>query len=330
MRRLLHRVDGDALDTAVGSWLADREEDRTNPGQAPAYHPRRTLAVDGKTVRGARRPDGTQVHLLAAMTGIGQIIAQREISSKTNEITVFKPLLAPLGLADTVVTFDALHSPTEHARFLVQGERAHYIAVIKGDHPTLQREPKRPPCRDVPLQDKTRGTAHGRVEIRRFKTCTVACGLDSPPCRPGRADRAPPPDRHHRQGHRGTRLRRHQPDGPPGRTRPARLLDARPLGYREQDAPRARHQLRRGRLPRPHWHRTPGHGHPAQPRHRRPPAYRPQQHHRRTPPTRPQRHPRARHPGHQAIKQDGSSGRRGPVATTSATPSHVGRGNSSV
>jgi len=29
-----------------------------------------------------------------------------------------------------VVTFDALYSPTAHARFLVEEKQAHYIAVI--------------------------------------------------------------------------------------------------------------------------------------------------------------------------------------------------------
>ncbi|WP_454130757.1 transposase [Kitasatospora aureofaciens] len=74
--------------------------------------------------------------------GGGQVIAQREVGSETNGITVFKPLLAPLELAGTVVTFDALHSQTEHARFLVEAEQAHYIAAIKGNHPALQQEPK--------------------------------------------------------------------------------------------------------------------------------------------------------------------------------------------
>ncbi|WP_331737500.1 ISAs1 family transposase (plasmid) [Streptomyces sp. NBC_00984] len=180
VRRLLQRVDGDALDAAVGGWLADREHEPPPSGRAPGRQPLRTLAVDGKTVRGARRRDGTQVHLLAAMTGNGQVIAQREVNSKTNEITVFKPLLAPLDLADTVVTFDALHSQTEHARFLVEDKQAHYIAVIKGNHPTLQQELKRLPWREVPLQDRTRATAHGRDEIRRIKTCSVARGLDFP------------------------------------------------------------------------------------------------------------------------------------------------------
>ncbi|WP_331732635.1 ISAs1 family transposase (plasmid) [Streptomyces avidinii] len=177
VRRLLQRVDGDALDAAIGGWLADREHE---PARARDRQALRALAVDGKTVRGARRRDGTQVHLLAAMTGGGQVIAQRQVGSKTNEITVFKPLLAPLDLAGTVVTFDALHSQTEHARFLVEDKQAHYIAVIKGNHPTLQQELKRLPWREVPLQVRTRATAHGRDEIRRIKTCSVARGLDFP------------------------------------------------------------------------------------------------------------------------------------------------------
>jgi predicted transposase YbfD/YdcC len=164
--------------SAAGSPIASTN--RHHPAGPRASAPFRTLAVDGKTVRGARREDGAQVHLLAAMTAGGQVIAQREVSSRTNEITVFKPLLAPLDLAGTVVTFDALHSQTEHARFLVQDKQAHYIAVIKGNHPTLQQELKQLPWRQVPLQGRTRATAHGRDEIRRIKTCSVARGLDFP------------------------------------------------------------------------------------------------------------------------------------------------------
>ncbi|MEV5011348.1 transposase, partial [Streptomyces sp. NPDC055692] len=95
--------------------------------------------MDGKTIRGARRTDGTQVHLLAAMTRTGLLTAQREVGSKTNEITVFRPMLAELDLTDTVVTFDALHSQTPHARFLVKEKKAHHIAVIKGNQCATRR-----------------------------------------------------------------------------------------------------------------------------------------------------------------------------------------------
>ncbi|MFD7001032.1 response regulator [Streptomyces mirabilis] len=72
-----------------------------------------------------------------------------------------------------MVTFDALHSQTAHARFLVEDKNAHYIAVIKANQPLLHQRLKRLSWRDVPLLGKTRATAHGRDEIRRVKTATV-------------------------------------------------------------------------------------------------------------------------------------------------------------
>lgn len=145
VRRVLQRIDGDAFDIAIGSWLAARDPDRLPSGQDPLSRPRCSLAVDGKT----------------------------------NEITVFRPMLAELDLADIVVTFDALHSRTAHARFLVKEKKAHCNAVIKGNQRLLYQRLKRLPWRDVPLLGKTRATAHGRDEIRRVKTATVA-DLDFP------------------------------------------------------------------------------------------------------------------------------------------------------
>jgi hypothetical protein len=44
-------------------------------------------AVDGKTVRGALREDGSQVHLLAAVDhDSGVVLGQRAVAAKTNEI----------------------------------------------------------------------------------------------------------------------------------------------------------------------------------------------------------------------------------------------------
>jgi DDE family transposase len=60
IRRTLTRLDAEALAAAIGAWLNDRN--RESPDQW-----RRAVAVDGKTLRGARRPGGRQVHLLAAM-----------------------------------------------------------------------------------------------------------------------------------------------------------------------------------------------------------------------------------------------------------------------
>ncbi|WP_329374610.1 transposase family protein [Streptomyces sp. NBC_01483] len=79
--RLLARLDGDALDDAVGAWLARYSAD-------PVGEPGDTLvglAVDGKTVRGSRT-DGAAVHLLAAALHACQtVIAQRQIAANTGD-----------------------------------------------------------------------------------------------------------------------------------------------------------------------------------------------------------------------------------------------------
>jgi hypothetical protein len=100
IRRVLARVDGDAVDATVGAWLADRLR--------PLRH-RRVIAVDGKTLRGSAH-QGHQVHLLAALDHHdGAVLAQREVPTATNDIAEFQPLLDGLDLAGAVLTADALH-----------------------------------------------------------------------------------------------------------------------------------------------------------------------------------------------------------------------------
>jgi DDE_Tnp_1-associated len=68
-------------------------------------------AADGKTVRGAVRGDGSQVHLLSVLdVRTGCVRAQREVGAKTNEIPELAPAIARLNLAGAVVTLDALQT----------------------------------------------------------------------------------------------------------------------------------------------------------------------------------------------------------------------------
>lgn len=166
--RVLQRVDGDA---AIGYWLADRAAGQdSHPPDRPVLA---AVAVDGKSLRGALRADGRCVHLISALRGDSIVLAQREVDAKSNEITVFRPLLERLDLTGTVVTFDALLTQTGHAKFLVEEKKAHYIAVLNGNHPGLHAPVKDLPWKEVSLLDLTRATAHGRDEIRRLKVVTV-------------------------------------------------------------------------------------------------------------------------------------------------------------
>ena len=91
----------------------------------------------------------------------------------------FQPLLADLDLAGAVVTADALHAHAETAKFLVTTKRADYLFTVKANQPTLLNRCARLAWRQVPVLDRTRHRAHGRVEIRPLKAVTVR-GLGFP------------------------------------------------------------------------------------------------------------------------------------------------------
>ena len=95
------------------------------------------VAVDGKTVRGARTAQGSAPHLLAALIHGGVVLAQRQIADKSNEITAFIPLLQPLDLTGFVITGDAMHTQRANARFLREDKDAHFILPVLDNQPTL-------------------------------------------------------------------------------------------------------------------------------------------------------------------------------------------------
>ncbi|WP_262386886.1 ISAs1 family transposase [Streptomyces sp. TRM49041] len=176
--RVLGAVDGDSLDRAVGAYLADRHRAATEPAVTPrvsAPGPRRVIAVDGKALKGSARFTSARRHLLSAVThGCVVTLAQAEVGAKTNETTHFRPLLAPLDLVGTVVTFDALHSVKANISWLVETKKAHYIAVIKTNQPTAHSQLAALPWRDIPVQHTASGAGHGRRESRSIKTCGIA------------------------------------------------------------------------------------------------------------------------------------------------------------
>ncbi|WP_234042684.1 ISAs1 family transposase [Streptomyces marianii] len=173
-------VDGDALDRAVGAYLADRHRAAIEPAQAPspsASGPSRAIAVDGKALKGSARLTATRRHLLSAVThGTVVTLAQVEVGAKTNETTHFRPLLAPLDLTGTVVTFDALHSVKANISWLVETKKAlaHYIAVIKTNQPTAHAQLAALPWQSIAVQHTASGAGHGRRESRSIKTCGIA------------------------------------------------------------------------------------------------------------------------------------------------------------
>jgi predicted transposase YbfD/YdcC len=173
--RVLTAVDPAALDRAIGAWVSAQLAARRSPGK------RVVLAVDGKTVRGARAVDGSAPHLLACLDhSTGVVLAQAAVGSKTNEITMFTAVLDQAGeLSGVLVTADALHAQREHADWL-HYRGAYYLVTVKGNQPGLLRQLRSLPWKDVPEGHVQDGRAHGRIERRIVKVVTVTAGIAFP------------------------------------------------------------------------------------------------------------------------------------------------------
>lgn len=130
IRRVLQGIDAEQVDRALAGWLCSLGGSQ---GEA--------VAIDGKTLRGAKRENGTQVHLLSAVLhGTGVILGQSEVAEKSNEIPAAAPLLASMDLSGKTVTADALHTQRELARTLVDEQEADYLFTVKDNQPTLKQE----------------------------------------------------------------------------------------------------------------------------------------------------------------------------------------------
>jgi predicted transposase YbfD/YdcC len=174
MWRLLTRLDASVVSTALAGWLRSR----TPP---PAARPRRyrtVIAVDGKTLRGARLPEGRQVHLLSALdTSTGIVLAQVTVDTKSNEIPAFTPLLTEVenvlgSLTGVLFVADAMHTQTGHAE-QITSRGAHLLLQAKGNQPTLHTQLKTLPWAQIPVGDRTRDRGHGRKETRTVKAVTL-------------------------------------------------------------------------------------------------------------------------------------------------------------
>jgi predicted transposase YbfD/YdcC len=181
--RVLTDIDAASVDAAIGAWLADRAPasgdaeplssttsgdtdtgDTEAPGPGPVV-----LAVDGKAVRGARDAEGNQVRLLAAMTHRhGLVLAQTEVSAKTNEIPMLPTLLDEVDITGAVITADALHTQRATARYL-HGRGAEFVLCVKENQPTLFACLDALPWEDVPIGHAQTDRGHGRITRRTLQ-----------------------------------------------------------------------------------------------------------------------------------------------------------------
>ena len=159
-RRAFALVSADILDRVLGAWLWTR---------AVQAGGRLVIAIDGKTVRGAKSKGGKAPHLVAALAhGIGAVLGRVAVDEKSNEIPAVRELLkAFTDLAGTVITIDAMHTQHDTAQAII-GRQADYVMTVKSNMPTLYRQLKKLPWAAIPaVSSVTAG--HGRRARRTMK-----------------------------------------------------------------------------------------------------------------------------------------------------------------
>jgi len=163
IRRAMTGLDADQLDRVIGAFVWTRTRDVVG---------RRVIAIDGKTVRGARTAKAVAPHLVAAFDhATGTVLGQVAVAAKSNEIPAVRDLLACFDLTGAVVTVDAMHTQVETAQ-AITAAGGDYVFTVKKNQPTLHHRCQELPWKDVPGHRATT-TAHGRRVTRTIKVVTA-------------------------------------------------------------------------------------------------------------------------------------------------------------
>jgi hypothetical protein len=127
--------DADLLDQVIGAFLWTRTH---------VVASRRVIAIDGKTVRGARTAKAVAPHLVAAFDhAAGTVLGQVAVAAKSNEIPAVRDFLACFDLTGPVVTVDAMHTQTDTATANTSAG-GDYLFTVKKNQPGLHQT-----CKDL-------------------------------------------------------------------------------------------------------------------------------------------------------------------------------------
>jgi hypothetical protein len=126
LSRTLRRLDPQALEAALGRWVASRLPQGVT-----------VLSLDGKALKGSRDGDIPGQHLVAAYAPQAQaVLAQVRVDAKTNEHKAALELLGLLPLEGRVVTGDAIFCQRDFcARVIAAG--GDYVLTVKANQPGL-------------------------------------------------------------------------------------------------------------------------------------------------------------------------------------------------
>ncbi|MFC5746934.1 ISAs1 family transposase [Actinomadura rugatobispora] len=186
--RVLTDADPDAFDTAIGRWLMGGLAARTDLQDTGEQDPGETalmqIRLDGKTVRGAKKADGNQLHLPAALAGpdaqTSVIAAQAQVpDARTKEPAAARAMLGQLDLSGQVITADALHTVKATAK-LICDRGGEFVLPVKENRRALVDALDALPWCQARIAHTATDRGHGRITTRTTQVLPVPDNLPFP------------------------------------------------------------------------------------------------------------------------------------------------------
>jgi len=147
--------------------------------------PGTAVALDGKTLRGAKKQGAPGTPLLSALAHqVGVTLAQHAVDDKTNEITVVETILDQLVFDGRIVTMEALLTQRHVAQTIVD-KGGDDVMIVKANQPRLRDDIALvfmlPPVGDRQDTARTVDSGHGRIEQRHLTTSEALVGYSDGP-----------------------------------------------------------------------------------------------------------------------------------------------------
>lgn len=162
-RRVFTLLDPDMVENLLHIHASEVVKDRGSSDQ---------IAIDGKALRGSKKLNLQCLHSVSAWCHEnGLVLGERQIDSKSNEITAIPLLLESLNLKGNTITIDAAGCQKSIAELIIK-KKGNYVLGLKRNHPKLydavakhiQQEGESNENRLFDSFDKS----HGRLVRRRY------------------------------------------------------------------------------------------------------------------------------------------------------------------
>ena len=179
-RSVLSRLDPADLDRRFGAYFTT-----VAAAETVATGGLLAVALDGKTLRAARRMGAAATHLVAVFAHRARLVlGQLAVAEKSNEIPCVRKLLRTFRKARLLVTVDAMHTQTATAKLICGTLKSHYLMIVKSNQPKLLARIQALPWAQIPLtHSEDSQPAHGRIETRTLKVLTTVRGIGFPHAR---------------------------------------------------------------------------------------------------------------------------------------------------